>query len=155
MNSAATIAGWAVLAIDALWLALPQRDVRQFEVASNLQERAAGAAAEVGRFIAGSGESWPVYNLDESLRLQRRAPAARRICVFFEAPGETSGLLCDRVWSLPQDTDLHVEPVPGCFTGLPSPTTGLAQFRKRMAVVTNRGAICLYLALLRQQAYVE
>ena len=149
------IPGWTVLAIDELLLALPQRDVHQFELASDLEAPAANLAQAAGQFIAGRNTSWPVYSLDGSLQLQRAVPEARRICVFFETEGQTTGLMCDRVWSLAEDADLVVEPMPGCVKGPPSPATGLAQFQDRIAMVTNRAALSFYLAHLLEQTHVE
>jgi hypothetical protein len=148
-------AGWVVLAIDKLWLALPQRDVRQFELASDMAAPADPAAPEAGRFIGRRGESWPVYSLDESLELRRTAPAARHICAFFETEGGTRGVLCDRVWTLARDAELAVEPVPGCMTGPPSPSTGLAQFRDRIVLVTGRAALSSYIAFLLERSDAE
>ncbi len=151
----AIVPGWAVLAIDELWLALPQDDVRQFELASDLEAPGADPAQAAGQFIAGDDTSWPVYSLDGSLQLQRATPGARSICVFFEAEGQTRGLLCDRVWPLAEDADLVAEPMPGCAKGPPSPATGLAQFQGRIAMVTNRAALSSYIAYLLRQAHVE
>ena len=156
MDTGAGIApGWAVLAIDELWLALPQRDVRQFEPVSDLEAPGSNLTQATGQLLTAGDESWPVYNLDGSLQLQRAAPAARRLCVFFEAEAQTGGLLCDRVWSLAEDADLAVEPLPGCIKGPPSPATGLAQFQDRIAMVTNRTALSAYLDYLLEQANVE
>src|SRR3990172_6916027 len=44
------IAGWAVLAIGAVRLALPQRDVRQIDLAADLKESAAGETADAPSF---------------------------------------------------------------------------------------------------------
>ncbi len=148
------VPGWAVLVIDELYLVLPQRDVRQFGLASDLEAPGAELAQAGGQFPAGRGESWPVYSLDGSLQLQRATSEVRTVCVFFEAGGQTRGLLCDRLWSLAEDTDLAVEPMPGCAKGPPSPATGLAQFRDRIAMVTDRAALSSYLAYLLDQNHV-
>ncbi len=150
-----TTQGWAVLAMDALRLALPQRDVRQFELAADLEAPGANLAQASGQLMAGSGELWPVYSLDGALQLTRAAQGSRSLCVFFQAEGPTRGLLCDRVWSLSDDADLVVEPIPGCIKGAPSPATGLARFRDRIAMVTSRTALSHYLAHLLDEAHVE
>ncbi len=149
------VSGWTVLSIDELRLALPQRDLLQFELAADLRAPGADLAPAAGRFVTGSEESWPVYRLDESLQLRPTRSGARGLCVFFEDEGRTRGLLCDRVWALDEDAALVVEPVPGCLRGPPSPATGLAQFQGRIAVVTGRAAISAYLAHLLEQADVE
>ena len=151
----ANIAGWAVLAIDELWLALPQRDVRQFQLASDMETSETDLANAVGQIVASNGESWPVYNLDGSLKLQQSVPEARGVCIFFETEGERLGLLCDRVWPLDEDAGLTVDPMPGCMKGRSSPITGLAQFQNRIAMVTNGAALSSYLAYLLEQDHVE
>ncbi len=150
-----SIAGWAVLAIDELWLALPQRDVRQFQLASDLETAGTDMAKAVGQLVASNGESWPAYNLDGSLKLQQAVPEARGVCIFFEREGRTFGLLCDRVWPLEGDTDLTVDPMPGCIKSRSSPITGLTQFQNRIAMVTNGAALSSYLAYLLEQDHVE
>ena len=147
--------GWAVLGIDELRLALPQRDLRRFELASDLEAPGAKSAPAAGQFTAADDASWPAYNLDGTLHLQRVTPGARSLCAFFDAEGQTRGLLCDRVWSLAEDADLVVEALPGCMKGPPSPATGLARFQGRIAMVTNRDAISSYLAFLLEQTRVE
>jgi hypothetical protein len=150
----ATAPGWAVLAIDELFLALPQRDICLFEVATDLQAREVNLAEAIGYFQTHRDESWPVYRLDGALQLQRAVSEKRRIYVFFEAQGQTRGLLCDRVWSLAEDADIAAEPMPGCIKGPPSPATGLTQFRDRIAMVTDRAALSSYLAYLQEQEHV-
>jgi hypothetical protein len=141
---ASSIAGWLVLAIGELRLALPQGDARQIELASDLDLQD-GDGGEVG-WLLGRGEArWPAYNLDAGLRVQRPAAAERRLCVFFGAREDTRGLLCDRVWSLASDDDLHHAPLPGCMTGPLSPASGIARFQDGVAVVTSAGALGAYL----------
>ncbi len=149
------VQGWAVLALDELRLALPQRDVRQFELAADLEAPKDNLPQASGQLTAGRGELWPVYRLDSSLQLTRAADGSRSLCVFFQADGPTRGLLCDRVWSLSEDADLVVEPMPGCLKGPPSPATGLARFQDRIAMVTNRVALSHYLAQLLGEAHAE
>lgn len=182
------IAGWVVLAIGAVHLALPQRDVRQIELASDLKESAAGEGREIGWFMRKNGPSWPAYSFDESLRLERPASAGRKLCVFMGetangriiTTGRTSeasrasdsargprldpigeqddavrGVLCNRVWSLAADTDLGIEAVPGCMTGVRSPATGFSQFEGSVALVTERAALAAYLDFLLEPEHGE
>ena len=148
----AAIAGWVVLAIGALRLALPQRDVRQIEPAADLKESAAGEQLEIGWFLRDGARSWPAYGLDEQLHLERPAAPGRRLCVFTGARDEVRGIVCNRVWSLAADADLGVEPVPRCMIGPRSPATGLAQFEGGAALVTNGTALAAYLAFLMEAA---
>jgi hypothetical protein len=146
------ISGWVVLAIGALRLALPQRDVRQIEPAADLKESAAGEGLEVGWFLRDGTRSWPAYGLDEQLRLERPAAPARRLCVFTATDDEVRGIVCNRVWSLAADADLGVEPVPGCMIGPRSPATGLARFDDGVALVSDGAALAAYLAFLMEPA---
>jgi hypothetical protein len=143
------IAGWAVLAIGAVRLALRQRDVRQIDLVADLKLSAAGEGPEVGWLIRKSGASWPAYCLDEALALERPAPADRHLCVFFGAD-EVRGILCNQVWSLAADGDLVAEPLPGCMSGPRSPATGLARFEDGVALVTDAPALASYLVDLAE-----
>lgn len=145
-----TTAGWMVLAVGDLRLALPQRDVRLFGLVADLKLSAAGESLEVGRLLQKSGGSWPVYCFDAALQLQSPAPADRHVCVFFAAGGETVGILGDRVWSLAADTDIAVEALPGCMTGLPTPVVGVAHYRDSVMAVLGAAQIAAYLAFLRE-----
>jgi hypothetical protein len=136
----APAAGWLVLAIGELRLALPQSEARQIELASDL---GAGKSEglEAGWLRRRSGHSWPAYNFDPSLRLQRPVPAGRRLCVFFGTRENARGILCDRVWPLESDADLRCEPLPGCMRGSLSPAAGFARFQDGVAVTTSAGAL--------------
>jgi hypothetical protein len=173
------IAGWMVLAIDGLRLALPQCDVRLIELlvdlASSKPDEAAGstrvAAApcgaandargtpaasgglEIGWRLRRKGEPWPVYCLDSGLRLQYPVPAARRMCVFIEAHGHVAGIACDRVLLLATDAALSVQPVPGCMTGMPSPITGFARHQAGITAVATATALAGYLAFLLEHGH--
>lgn len=143
------IAGWLVLAVGELRLALPQGEARQIELASDLDPQD-GNGAEAG-WLRGRGSArWPAYNLDPGLRVQRPAPAERHLCVFFGTRENTRGLLCDRVWSLASDDDLRHAPLPGCMTGPLSPVSGIARFQDGVAVVTSAAALGVYLDSVRE-----
>ena len=173
------IAGWMVLAIDGLRLALPQRDVRLIELLTDLAPSIAGdvqggtrvavapfgeangarrtatatGELEIGWLSRKEGEPWPVYCLDGGLRLQYPVPPVRRMCVFIEAQGDVTGIACDRVQLLATDADLTVEPVPGCMTGIPSPITGFARHQGGVTVVVTATALAGYLAFLQEQGH--
>jgi hypothetical protein len=147
--AASTTAGWMVLALGDLRLAFPQRDIRLIGLATDLKLSAAGESPEVGWLLRKSGNSWPVYCFDEALNLQRPAPEGRHICVFFEAGGEMFGILSDRVWSLAADSDLAVEPLPACMTGLTSPVIGVARYQESVVAVLGGTEIATYLVFLR------
>lgn len=147
--AARAAAGWMVLAIDHLRLALPQRDVRLIELVADLKSSAAGEAHEIGWLLREDGASWPVYCLDGALRLQRPAPDARRVCVFIETGSAVTGIACDHVWSLATDAELAVEPVPGCMTGTPSPISGFARYRDGVAMIVGPVELAEYLAFVQ------
>lgn len=145
--SAARVGGWLVLAIAELRLALPQSEARQIELASDLQTED-GDRPEAGWLPRRTGAAWPAYNLDPELRIQRPAPAGRRLCVFFGTRDDARGILCDRVWPLAADADLRAEPLAGCMTGPLSPVAGLARFQDGVAVLTRAAALRAYLESL-------
>lgn len=146
----ATASGWLVLAFDTLQLTLPQRSVRQVELASDLQPEVSDAAATAGWLLHPDGQSWPAYCLDGALRPLQPAPESRRLCVFFETGDTVCGLLCDRVSSLATDAELTVEPLPGCMTGLSSPVTGVARLRDGITAVTSATALLDYLTRVQE-----
>lgn len=146
----AGIAGWAVLGLGTLRLALPQRDVREIDLVGDLQTPAAGDGLAIGARIRDDGRSWPAYCLDADLRFTPAVPALPRLCVFFGSADSVRGVLCDRVWSLAADGDLVVQPLPGCFGGERSPAIGLAQFKEEVAVVTDGNALAVYLAEIEE-----
>jgi hypothetical protein len=143
-SDSARIAGWLVLAIGDLRLALPQGEARQIELASDLDAQD-GDRPEAGWLPRRTGAPWPAYNLDAALRAQRPAPAGRRLCVFFGTHEDVRGVLCDRVWPLAADADLQGEPMPGCMTGPLSPAAGLARFQGGVTLVTSAAALRAYL----------
>ncbi len=151
--AAVRAAGWVVLSIDGLRLALPQRDVRLIQLVADLKLSAAGEGHEVGWLLREAGDSWPAYCLDGALRLQRPAPDARRVCVFCEAEGAVLGIVCDRLWSLATDAELAVEPVPGCMTGAPTPVVGFARYQEGIAIVLGTTALVRYLSFLRDSGH--
>ncbi len=151
--AAATNAGWMVLAVGDLRLAFRQREIRLIGLVSDLKLSAAGESPEVGWLLQKSGNSWPVYCLDEALDLQRPAPEGRHVCVFFEAGGEMLGLLSDRVWSLAADADIAAEPLPVCMTGLSSPLVGVARYQGSFVAVLGGAEIAAYLANLRERKH--
>jgi chemotaxis signal transduction protein len=144
--------GWVVLAIDGLRLALPQEDVRQIELVTDLKRSAGSEAREIGWLVRAHGDPWPVYCLDDALRLQHAVRDTRRVCIFIEAGGEVLGIVCDHVWSLATRAELIVETLPGCMRDTRSPISRAARFREEIALVTDAGDLADYLGFLREQA---
>jgi hypothetical protein len=148
----APAAGWLVLAIDDLRLALPQQDVRLIGLAADLKPSAGGEGPETGWLLHEDGDSWPAYSLSGGLHLQRPAPAARRVCVFFETAQAVIGLVCDKLTSLATDTELRVQSLPGCMTGLPTPIRHVARHEDGIVAVTSAADLAGYLAGLQEDA---
>jgi hypothetical protein len=151
-SAAVPVEGWLVLAIEELRLALPQSEALQIELATDLKVTDA-EGQEAGWLPRRTGKSWPAYCLDSALRVQRPAPAGRRLCVFLGTQDDTRGILCDRVWPLAADADLRAEPPPGCMNGPRSPATGLARFQDGVAVVTSAAALKVYLDFLAEEEH--
>ena len=147
--AAVAATGWLLLDIDDRRLALPQRDVRQIELAADLEAATESGAREAGWFVPRDGDAWPAYSLDAALQLQQAPPAGRKVCVFVEAAGKRFGLLCNRVAPLHADEDLEVEPVPGCLVRTHSPILGFARIGNGLAVITDGAALAAYLGSLR------
>lgn len=144
--------GWLLLDIEDRRLALPQRDVRQIELAVDLEPATASGSLEAGWFVRRDGDSWPAYSLDAALQLQQPAPTGQKVCVFVEAAGQHFGLLCNRVSPVHAGDDLKVEPVPGCIVRAHSPIVGFARVGSGLTVVTHGDALAAYLGSLREQS---
>jgi hypothetical protein len=138
------IAGWAVLAIDALRVAIPQADVRRIGLLADLGTATAPAGGEVGWLMQDGDAVWPAYSLDQSLALERSVPTGR-LCVFFGADAVACGIVCSRVWSLAADGDLVPQPLAGCLRGPRSPVLGLARFEQGVVLVSSGAALAGYL----------
>lgn len=138
----AAVTGWAVLTLDGLRLALPQRDMVTLELASVLQMNPPGRV-EVGRFVQ-KNRTWSVYALDAALALQT-AGVTQRLCAFFKTAGQVRGLLCDTFSLLPQDDDLIAEPQPGCMAQVFSPLDGYVLRENQMVATTSAQRLGAYL----------
>jgi chemotaxis signal transduction protein len=144
--------GWLLLDIDDRRLALPQRDIRQIELAVDLVPAMAGSRSiEVGWFVPRDGDSWPAYSFNAALELRQPAPAGQKVCVFVEAANQRFGVLCNRVSPVHTDAELEVEPVPGCLARAHSPIVGFARVGDGLAIVTDGDALASYLGTLREQ----
>ncbi len=140
-----TVAGWVVLAIGALRLAVPQGDIRRIELVGDLSLPETAAGVEIGWLLNNDAAAWPAYSLDERLALERSVPSVRRLCVFLGTGAAVRGVLCDHVWSLAADNDLTPEPLAGCFNGPRSPVMGLARFETSVALISSGRALTEYL----------
>jgi hypothetical protein len=140
----ATLAGWALLAVDGLALALPQRDIVTIELVSALQPAQDGGQ-EIGWFAKGT-QRWPVYCLDRRFAPVAALEQAARVCVLFRSEGRTLGLAGAQVSLLAADADLDVRPLPACLTRPGSPLVGLALHRDATVSVVQAQALGRYLS---------
>ena len=145
------VAGWAVLTLDGLRLALPQRDMVTLELSSVLAANPLGNV-EIGTF-AQKNRTWPAYALDAALALQA-AGVTRRLCAFFKTAGQVRGLLCDAFSLLPADGDLVAEPLPGCMVQTYSPITGYALRENQVIAATSAQTLGAYLEHLLEKRHV-
>lgn len=141
------VSGWAVLTLDGLRLALPQRDIVTLELASGLMVSPVGNV-EVGTFVQ-NNSTWPVYALDAALTLQA-AGVTRRLCAFFQSSGPVQGILCDAFILLPSDGDLVAEALPGCMVHPHSPITSYALREHQMIAATTAQRLGIYLEHLME-----
>ena len=142
-----TLTGWALLTMDGVTLALPQRDIATIELVSALQPPGADGGPEIGRF-AHDAERWPVYCLDRRLAPAPALVTAARVCMLFRSDGRTLGLAGKQVSLLAADADLAVQPLPACLARPGSPLTGLALHRDRIVAVMHAPALTEYLSPL-------
>ncbi len=147
-----TAPGWVLFAFDGLRFVVPQKDVKTIELHSALQIAVDGEA-QTGWYEQ-AGELWPAYSLDRNLALQAHLPRARQFCVFMEAAGKVSGVLCDHVSILESDDELAVQPMARCLVAEHSPLRGLGLHNGEVVLATRSADFAAYLANL-EQAYVE
>ena len=141
-SSSLNIVGWAVLTLDGLRLALPQRDMVTLELSSVLVSNPLGNV-EVGTFVQ-KNRTWSAYALDAALALQA-VGVTRRLCAFFKTAGQVRGLLCDTFSLLPADGDIVAEPLPGCMVQTHSPIIGYALRESQVVAATSAQALAAYL----------
>jgi hypothetical protein len=167
--ASAGLSGWALLAIDGLLLALPQREVCTIDLIANLKHLGSGHSwgsshqaqggesgadmpgnpapgYEVGWLLQDGGAAWPVYSFDGELRIQKQMPDKRRLCIFIGSGSHVTGIACDRLELLETDDVLSVDAIPGCMAGVASPITGFARHQSVVVAVLNATSLHGYLA---------
>lgn len=164
-----TLAGWALLTMDGVTLALPQKDIVTIELVSALQPVQDGGN-EIGWF-AQDAQRWPVYCLDRGFALAPTLAPAVRVCVLFRCNSytpplpalspsvrgnvnelRTLGLAGTQVSLLAADADLSVPPLPTCLARPGSPLAGLALHRDAIVAVVHAQPLGLYLSTLLEAA---
>ena len=163
-----TLVGWALLVMDGITLALPQKDVVTIELTSALQpaqEVDPDGGGEIG-WLVHDAERWPVYCLDRHFALAPALAHTARVCVLFrsnfhisplptlspegrgavdESNSRVLGLAGTQVSLLAADADLSVPPLPACLTRPGSPLTGLALHRDAIVAVMHAQPLGRYL----------
>jgi hypothetical protein len=141
-----TLAGWALLTMDGLRLALPQKDILTIELVSALQPARDGGS-EIGWF-AQDGRRWPIYCLDRRFAPAPALAATARVCVLFRSDERILGLAGTQVSLLAADEDLSVPPLPACLARPGSPLVGLALHRHAIVAVVHAAALGRHLSPL-------
>lgn len=145
-----TLVGWALLVMDGITIALPQRDVVTIELTSALQpaqEIDPDGGGEIG-WLARDTQRWPVYCLDRHLRLAPALADTARVCVLFRSDERTLGVAGTQVSLLAADADLAVPSLPACLTRSGSPLTGLALHRDTIVAIVRAQSFEHYLLTL-------
>lgn len=140
----AALAGWALLAMDGVTLALPQKEIAAIELISALQPPRADAGHEIG-WLAQGAEHWPVYCLNRRFALAPALAQAARVCVLLRAGERTLGLAGTQVSLLAADAELSVESLPACLTQPGSPLIGLALHRDGIVMSVRVRALADFL----------
>ena len=134
----ATLAGWALLTMDGVQLAVPQKDIVTIGLVMDLQFAQQDGGKEIGWFVQ-HAERWPVYCLDRHFVLAPMLAKVARVCMLFRSADHTFGLAGTQVLLLANDDDLVVQPLPACLARLGSPLNGLALHRNEI-VMSARGS---------------
>mgnify|MGYP000359591539 CR=1 FL=1 len=142
----ATLAGWALLIMDGLTLALPQRDIVTIELTTALQP-AGHDGNEIG-WLVQNAQRWPVYSLDRHCALALTLAESVRVCVLLKSEKRTFGLAGTQISLLADDADLSVPPLPACLARPGSPFMGLALHNDVIVAVAHAQALADYLASL-------
>ena len=142
----ATLAGWVLLVMDGLTLALPQRDIATIELTRALQPAEPGGN-EIG-WLVQNAEHRPVYCLDRHFASAPMLADAARVCMLFRSEGRILGLAGARISLLAADADISVPPLPVCLARPGSPVIGLALHRDVVVTVVHAQALADYLSPL-------
>ena len=142
----ATLAGWALLVMDGLTIALPQKDIVTIELSTALQPAESGSD-EIG-WLAQNAGRWPVYCLDRHFASAPALAESVRVCMLFRSEQRILGLAGMQISLLAVDADLSVPPLPACLARPGSPLIGLALHRDVIVAVVHAQALADYLSSL-------
>lgn len=141
--AASDVAGWLVLSIDDIRVAVPQKDVKTIELVTALDVAVEGEM-EAG-WLEQDGKMWPAYGVDTQLMLQPNVPKTRRFCIMLRSNDKLIGFLADQVRLLAADEDLAIEELPGCLIEKDSPLGGLSLLDDDVVAAIRSGALAPYL----------
>jgi len=155
LTSAATptaLAGWALLSMDGLMLALPQKDIVSIVLTADLQpapeatlEPATGSDRAIG-WLKQDAQYWPVYCLDRHLAVSTLIGAAR--VLLFRSGERILGLVGTQVSLLANDADIVAPPLHACLKRPGSPLVGLALRNNAIVTVINAQMLGRYILSL-------
>ena len=145
--AAATLAGWALLTMDGVRLALPQKDIVTIGLVAALLP-AQDAVNAIGCFVH-NGERWLVYCLDRCFVPVPMLATTARVCVLVRVQERIFGLVGTQVVLLASNADLEVQPLPACLVQSGSPLAGLALHNDGIVLSVHASLLADYLDLKR------
>lgn len=149
LSPASTILqGWALLTIDDVKLAVPQRDIVTIGLVSALQQ-AQDVGNAIGWFMHNE-ERRLVYCLDRNLVPVSLLAKAARVCVLVRTYERIFGLIGTQVVLLPSNADLLVQPLPSCLVQSGSPLTGFALHHDSLVLSIDVNLLADYLVMHKE-----
>lgn len=150
------LTGWALLSMDGLVLALPQKDIVTIVLAADLQP-APEASPETGMgsdramgWLKLNAQYRPVYCLDGHLAVASTLISAVRV-LLFRSDERILGLAGTQISLLANDSDIVVPPLPACLKQPGSPLVGLALRNNAIVYVLNAQMLGRYLSSLETE----
>lgn len=146
------LTGWALLSMDGLVLALPQKDIVTIVLAADLQpapDAGMGSDRATG-WITLDAQYRPVYCLDGHLAVASTLISAVRV-LLFRSDERILGLAGTHISLLANDSDIVVPPLPACLKQPGSPLVGLALRNNAIVYVLNAQMLGRYLSSLETE----
>ena len=134
------IAGWALLIMDGLTIAVAQKDIVTIEIVSSLRPTEQDDN-KIGWFVANGLDRWPVYCLNRYFATMPALAQSSRVFILMRSKDHTFGLAGTQVSLLADDADLLVTPLPVCLASPGSPLIGLALYRDGVVAVIQAETI--------------
>lgn len=143
--ASAILQGWALLTIDDIKLAVPQKDIVTIGLVSVLQP-AQDVGNAIGWFLHNE-ERRLVYCLDRNLVPVPMLTKTARVCVLVRTHERIFGLVGTQVVLLASNADLLVQPLPSCLVQSGSPLAGFALHHDSLVLSININLLADYLVL--------